>query len=58
MEYKKTVKDGYNAIATQYFEKRTKKSVDIALLDEFTKHLKPNAKVLDAGCGGLKWGRR
>lgn len=51
MEHKKTVKDGYNAIADQYLATRTKKSSDVTLLDEFAKHLKPNAKVRDAGCG-------
>lgn len=51
MSHKKTVKEGYNAIANQYLESRSKKSTDIALLDEFAKYLEPNAKVLDAGCG-------
>ena len=51
MEHKKIVKDGYNAIANQYLEKRTRKSTDVALLDEFTKYLQPNDKVLDVGCG-------
>lgn len=51
MEHKKTVRDGYNVIANQYLEHRTKKSTDITLLNEFTQHLQPNAKVLDAGCG-------
>jgi ubiquinone/menaquinone biosynthesis C-methylase UbiE len=51
MEYKKTVRAGYNTIAEQYLATRAKKSPDVALLDEFAKHVKPNAKVLDAGCG-------
>ena len=51
MEPKETVKEGYNAIADQYLATRAKKSSDVALLDEFAKHLKPNARVLDAGCG-------
>ena len=51
MDYKETVKTGYNTIAGEYLITRTKKSSDIALLDEFVKYLEPNAKVLDAGCG-------
>lgn len=51
MEHKKIVKEGYNAIANQYLETRTKKSTDVALLDDFATYLKPNAKVLDTGCG-------
>jgi SAM-dependent methyltransferase len=51
MSQKETVRDGYNAIANQYLETRTKKSVDVALLDDFSKHLPANAKVLDTGCG-------
>jgi ubiquinone/menaquinone biosynthesis C-methylase UbiE len=51
MGHKKTVKQGYNAIADQYLEKRIKKSTDIAMLDDFAQYLHVNAKVLDAGCG-------
>jgi ubiquinone/menaquinone biosynthesis C-methylase UbiE len=51
MEYKKTVREGYNAIASVYLEKRTKRSADVILLDDFAQHLQSNAKVLDAGCG-------
>ena len=51
MGRKDTVRDGYNAIANQYLETRTKKSSDVALLDNFSKHLPADAKVLDAGCG-------
>ena len=51
MEYKTTVKKGYDAIAGEYLIKRAKKSSDVALLDEFAEHLQPNAKILDAGCG-------
>jgi ubiquinone/menaquinone biosynthesis C-methylase UbiE len=51
MGYKETVRNGYNAIANQYLETRAKKSTDVALLDDFTKRLQSDAKVLDAGCG-------
>jgi len=51
MNHKDTVREGYNIIAEKYLATRAKKSPDIALLDEFTKYLEPNAKVLDAGCG-------
>lgn len=51
MGYKKTVRDGYNAIATEYLASRTKKSADLQLLDEFSRKLPARARVLDAGCG-------
>lgn len=51
MGYKKTVRDGYNAIATEYLASRTKKSADLQLLDEFRRKLPAKARVLDAGCG-------
>jgi ubiquinone/menaquinone biosynthesis C-methylase UbiE len=51
MEYKKTVKEGYNAIANEYLATRTNKSADIFLLDEFMQKLPAKARVLDAGCG-------
>jgi len=51
MDHKDTVRESYNTIADEYLAKRAKKSTDIALLDQFTKYLEPNAKVLDAGCG-------
>ena len=51
MDYKKTVKAGYDAIAKRYLEERTRDSEDIHLLDDLIGRLPPNAKVLDAGCG-------
>jgi ubiquinone/menaquinone biosynthesis C-methylase UbiE len=51
MDYKKTVKDGYNAIAARYLAERTRASADVRLLDDFMDRLPENAKVLDAGCG-------
>lgn len=51
MDYKATVKKGYDTIAGEYLATRTKKSSDVTLLDEFAKYLQPKAKVLDAGCG-------
>jgi ubiquinone/menaquinone biosynthesis C-methylase UbiE len=51
MDFKKTVKDGYNAIADRYLAERTRDSEDVRLLDDFMERLPANAKVLDAGCG-------
>ena len=51
MDFKKTVKEGYNAIADRYLTERTRDSEDVRLLDEFIERLPENAKVLDAGCG-------
>ena len=51
MDFKKTVKEGYNAIADRYLAERTRDSEDVRLLDDFIERLPHNAKVLDAGCG-------
>jgi ubiquinone/menaquinone biosynthesis C-methylase UbiE len=51
MDFKKTVKDGYNTIANRYLAERTRDSQDVRLLDELMERLPDNAKVLDAGCG-------
>jgi ubiquinone/menaquinone biosynthesis C-methylase UbiE len=51
MNFKKTVKDGYNAIAARYLAERSQASADVRLLDDFIERLPANAKVLDAGCG-------
>ena len=51
MDFKKTVKEGYNAIAHRYLAQRTPDSEDVRLLNEFMERLPANAKVLDAGCG-------
>jgi ubiquinone/menaquinone biosynthesis C-methylase UbiE len=51
MDYKKTVKEGYNAIADRYLAERTRDSEDVRLLNELMDRLPANAKVLDAGCG-------
>jgi len=51
MDFKKTVKEGYNAIAERYLAERTRDSEDVHLLDEFIQRLSVNANVLDAGCG-------
>lgn len=51
MDFKKTVKEGYNAIADRYLAERTRDSQDVRLLDDFIGRLPANAKVLDAGCG-------
>jgi len=51
MDYKKTVKEGYNAIADRYLAERTRDSEDVRLLGELMDRLADNAYVLDAGCG-------
>jgi len=51
MDFKKTVKDGYNAIANRYLSERTRDSQDVLLLSELMERLPANARVLDAGCG-------
>lgn len=51
MDHKKTVKEGYNAIADRYLAERTRDSEDVHLLGEFMQRLPANARVLDAGCG-------
>ncbi len=51
MDFKKTVKEGYNAIADRYLAERTRDSEDVSLLNDFMERLPTNAKVLDAGCG-------
>jgi ubiquinone/menaquinone biosynthesis C-methylase UbiE len=51
MDFKKTVKEGYNAIADRYLAERTRDSEDVRLLDDLIERLPANAKVLDAGCG-------
>jgi ubiquinone/menaquinone biosynthesis C-methylase UbiE len=51
MDFKKTVKDGYDTIANRYLAERTRDSEDVRLLTEFMERLPVNAKVLDAGCG-------
>jgi ubiquinone/menaquinone biosynthesis C-methylase UbiE len=51
MDHKRTVREGYNAIATRYLAERTRDSADVRLLDDFIERLPENANVLDAGCG-------
>jgi len=51
MDFKKTVKDGYNTIANRYLADRTRDSQDVRLLDGLIERLPANARVLDAGCG-------
>ena len=51
MDHKKTVREGYNAIAKGYLADRNRDSEDVRLLDEFIERLPANAGVLDAGCG-------
>jgi len=51
MNYKETVKAGYNAIADRYLAERTRDSADVRLLDDFIQRLPVHADVLDAGCG-------
>jgi len=51
VDFKQTVKQGYNAIANRYLAERTRDSEDVRLLDGFIERLPINGKVLDAGCG-------
>ena len=51
MDFKKTVKDGYNAIADRYLAERRRDSQDVLLLQELMERLPANGHVLDAGCG-------
>jgi SAM-dependent methyltransferase len=51
MNYKETVKSGYNAIADRYLTERYRDTPDIQLLNDFIALLTPMSKVLDTGCG-------
>jgi ubiquinone/menaquinone biosynthesis C-methylase UbiE len=51
MDFKKTVKAGYNKIADQYLAARTTDSDDVRLLGDFIELLSSDAEILDAGCG-------
>jgi ubiquinone/menaquinone biosynthesis C-methylase UbiE len=51
MDFKETVKAGYNRIADRYLQERTRDSEDIRLLDDLIPGLPAGAAVLDAGCG-------
>jgi ubiquinone/menaquinone biosynthesis C-methylase UbiE len=51
MNFKQTVREGYNAIAHSYLLQRTHDSPDVHLLGEFMSRLPTGAHVLDAGCG-------
>ncbi len=51
MDFKETVKAGYNKIAQRYLEERRRASEDIRLLDDLIARLPADARVLDAGCG-------
>jgi len=51
MDFKETVKAGYNQIANRYLAERTADSEDVRLLGDFIELLSADAKVLDAGCG-------
>lgn len=51
MDYKETVKAGYNVIANRYLATRTRDSDDVRLLDALIMPLPEGAKILDAGCG-------
>lgn len=51
MDFKETVKAGYNKVANRYLEERTRDSEDIRLLDDLIGRLPAQSSVLDAGCG-------
>jgi ubiquinone/menaquinone biosynthesis C-methylase UbiE len=51
MDYKETVKAGYNAIANRYLAERTQDSADVLLIRNLIETMPDDAHVLDAGCG-------
>ena len=51
MDFKKMVKNGYDAIAERYLTDRKRDSEDVRLLGELVRRLPAGARVLDAGCG-------
>jgi ubiquinone/menaquinone biosynthesis C-methylase UbiE len=51
MNFKETVKSGYNKIAIRYLAERARDSEDVRLLNDLIERLPANAKMLDAGCG-------
>jgi ubiquinone/menaquinone biosynthesis C-methylase UbiE len=51
MDHKKTVREGYNAIANRYLAERTRDSADVRLLGDLMERLPAGANMLDAGCG-------
>ena len=59
MDFKQTVRAGYNKIAERYLAERTQASEDVRLVEELIARLPEGATVLDAGCGaGLPICRR
>ena len=51
MDYKETVKAGYNKIANRYLAERNQDGENVQLLHDFIELLSPESRVLDAGCG-------
>ena len=51
MNYKETVKSGYNKIADRYLAERNQDGENVRLIHDFIELLSPKSKVLDAGCG-------
>jgi len=51
MDYKETVKSGYNEIADRYLADRDQDGENVRLIYDFIELLSPKSKVLDAGCG-------
>lgn len=51
MDYKETVRSGYNKIADSYLAQRSRESENVRLLNDFIDLLAPKSRVLDAGCG-------
>lgn len=51
MNYKETVKTGYNKIAEHYLAERNQDGENVRLIHDFIDLLSPKSKVLDAGCG-------
>jgi len=51
MNYKETVKSGYDKIADRYLAERNQDGENVRLIHDFIELLSPKSKVLDAGCG-------
>ncbi|GHT29163.1 methyltransferase [Bacteroidia bacterium] len=50
-ENKQAVKDGYNAIAQQYFDTYVSDKSDLEYFDTFANSLPKSSTILDVGCG-------
>lgn len=51
MNYKETVRAGYNTIANRYLAERSRDSEDVVLIRNLIENMPDDAAILDAGCG-------